>query len=118
MCLSSIGMFFTLQTSLILSVFFVILIFVGFALGQYSFNTMVPLVLRDNRVGMGTGFYQLNNFVGVSVGPAIFTRLMIVNGGTKWEVCFMCMFKFRSCNLFLASYEKLKVLQTLKLSFS
>ena len=77
-------MFFTLQTSLILSVFFVILIFVGFALGQYSFNTMVPLVLRSNRVGMGTGFYQLNNFVGVSVGPAIFTRLMIVNGGTKW----------------------------------
>lgn len=83
MLISTIGMVITVQHYLWLSVVFVTLIFISFSLSQYSFNTMVPLSLSNDQVGMGTGFYQLNNFMGVSIGPAIFSRLMIHHSGSS-----------------------------------
>lgn len=84
MLIGSIGLIIFIQHFLWISVVLVTLIFIGYSLGQYSFNTMVPLVLPNDQVGMGTGFYQLNNFIGVSIGPAVLSRLMTLPNGNRW----------------------------------
>ncbi|MGW9019411.1 MFS transporter [Priestia megaterium] len=57
-----------------LAVFF-ILFFIGYSCIQASLNNLIGSTLSKQQVGIGMGLYNLISFLGLSVGPAVVSRI-------------------------------------------
>lgn len=51
------------------------LLFISYSTIQVALNSLVPLTL-DNKVGLGLGAYNLANFIGMALGPAISSKIL------------------------------------------
>ena len=51
------------------------LLFISYSTIQVALNSLVPLML-GNKVGLGLGGYNLANFIGMALGPAISSKIL------------------------------------------
>ncbi|MDI9206569.1 MFS transporter [Ligilactobacillus saerimneri] len=62
--------------SLLLTILGTILIFISYSTIQVALNSFVPLALNDDCIGVGLGLYNLTNFIGMALGPALASKLL------------------------------------------
>ncbi|WP_148040856.1 MFS transporter [Brevibacillus nitrificans] len=53
-----------------------VLIAMSYSAIQVSLNNLIPQILRPEKFGVGLGFYNLLNFVGMAFGPAVASRIL------------------------------------------
>ena len=61
---------------MLLTVLGTILIFISYSTIQVALNSLIPLPLNANRIGVGLGLYNLTNFIGMALGPALASKLL------------------------------------------
>lgn len=62
--------------SLLLTILGTVLIFISYSTIQVALNSLVPLTLNSDRIGVGLGLYNLTNFIGMALGPALASKLL------------------------------------------
>ncbi|WP_411502136.1 MFS transporter [Brevibacillus centrosporus] len=64
------------QSNVFAATIALVLIAMSYSAIQVSLNNLIPQTLRPEKLGVGLGFYNLLNFVGMAFGPAVASRIL------------------------------------------
>nr|MCX3303598.1 MFS transporter [Bacillus pacificus] len=70
----------------------VILVSMGYSPIQVSLNSLVPLTLHADEIGLGLGVDNVSNFIGMAFGPALSRKIIVLTNsyGSNYILISFC----------------------------
>ncbi|MDN4100359.1 MFS transporter [Bacillus cereus] len=70
----------------------VILVSIGYSPIQVSLNSLVPLTLHAEEIGLGLGVYNVSNFIGMAFGPALSSKIIVLTNSYGFNFILIAFF--------------------------